>query len=127
SVHLRRLLGKPVVLVFYSPSSPHAHELLRFANSIGRVAGGNEARVLALAMTDDRQRVSQECGEWHPDIPGGSGLGLRHSYDVEATPKIVIIDASGIVRRTFLGWGSEMPHLVSEELTACRMTMSRRP
>jgi peroxiredoxin len=127
SLHLRRLLGKPIVLVFYSPMSPHAHELLRFANSIASVAGGNEVRVLALAMTNDRERVKQEFGEWQLGIPIGSGLGLRHSYDVEATPKIVVIDGSGIVRRTFVGWGSEMPHLVSEELTACRMTMSRRP
>jgi peroxiredoxin len=127
SLHLRRLLGKPIVLVFYAPSSPHAHELLRFANSVGSAAGGNEVRVLALAMTNDRQRVIQEYGEWQLGMPIGSGLGLRHSYDVEATPKIVVIDSSGIVRRTFVGWGSEMPHLVSEELTACRMTMSRRP
>jgi peroxiredoxin len=127
SLHLRRLLGKPIVLVFYSPSSPQAHELLRFANSIASAAGGNEVRVLALAMSNDRRRVSQEYAEWRVGIPIGSGLGLRHSYDVEATPKIVIIDGSGIVRRTFIGWGSEMPHLVSEELTACRMTMSRRP
>jgi peroxiredoxin len=127
SLHLRRLLGKPIVLVFYSPASPHAHELLRFANSVAIASGGNEVRVLALAMSNDRQRVSQEYGEWQLGIPIGSGLGLRHSYDVEATPKIVIIDGSGIVRRTFVGWGSEIPHLVSEELTACRMTMSRRP
>jgi hypothetical protein len=127
SLHLRRLLGKPIVLVFYSPRSPHAHELLRFANSIGGAASGHDVRVLALAMTEDRQRVSQEYGEWQLGIPIGSGLALRHSYDVEATPKIVVIDGSGIVRRTFVGWGSEMPHLVSEELTACRMTMSRRP
>jgi len=127
SLHLRRLLGKPIVLFFYSPSSPHAHELLRFANSIRSSAAGNEVRVLALAMSNDRERVSSDYAQWQLDVPIGTGLGLRHSYDVEATPKTVVIDASGIVRRTFVGWGSEMPRLVFDELSACRMTMSRRP
>jgi hypothetical protein len=35
---------------------------------------------------------------------------------VESTPKLVLIDANGIVRAAYTGWGREMPDEIGEEL-----------
>ena len=43
------------------------------------------------------------------DLPPLYGSGLRISYKVETTPKLVLIDAAGLVRGMYFGWGRETP------------------
>jgi len=45
---------------------------------------------------------------------------LRLSYAVDATPKFVVLDADGVVRGSYTGWGPETPRGVVEELKRCR-------
>ena len=52
-------------------------------------------------------------------VPVLSGTGLRLSYAVEATPKLVVIDAAGLVRGSYLGWGPETPGGVLNDLNDC--------
>ena len=49
-------------------------------------------------------------------IPLVSGKGLRQSYAVDATPKMVVLDGEGLVRGTYEGWGREIPQAVTQEL-----------
>ena len=44
------------------------------------------------------------------------GAGMRSSYAVDATPRMVLIDANGIVRAAHTGWGRETPGEVAVEL-----------
>ena len=45
-----------------------------------------------------------------------SGKGLRQSYAVEATPKLMVLDANGVVRGSYDGWGPETSTSVTAEL-----------
>jgi peroxiredoxin len=114
-VHLKRWLGKPVVLVFYAPSSPTAEDLLHFAQSL-QDTYKEQVNVLGMAMSDDADAVRKQRDTLHVSFPLLNGSGLRHSYSVEATPKVVVLDATGIVRSGYVGWGSETPNAVAEDV-----------
>jgi peroxiredoxin len=112
---LRDWLGQPVVLVFYNPASATAEDVLPFARGLhNRFHGG--LAVVGLAVTDDAAAARRQRAELDLRFPILSGNGLRISYSVETTPKIVVIDASGVVRGTYLGWGGETPGEVMGEL-----------
>jgi peroxiredoxin len=115
SVQLRQWLGRPVLLVFYHPSSPTAAAVLRYAQ---RLYGSYPRRlvVAGMSVSDDAEVVRKQHGELRLTFPVLSASGLRASYGVSTTPKIVILDAAGIVRGEYLGWGQETPGEVLEEL-----------
>jgi peroxiredoxin len=115
SARLHSWLGKPLVLVFYSPASLKATELLHFAQKVSDTHKQN-VTVIGLVMSDDVERVRQQRDDLHITFPLLDGTGLRKSYAVEATPKIVVIDATGVVRGSFVGWGQETPASVLDEL-----------
>ncbi|MGE3809805.1 MAG: TlpA family protein disulfide reductase [Gemmataceae bacterium] len=112
-VRLHRLLGKPTLLLFYSPDSRFVHEILRFAQ---KIHDGKSVQVLALAFSDERDVVVKQYNEMSLTVPLLAGKGLRHTYGVEATPRLVVIDGDGVVRGTFTGWGPEIPGSVLAEL-----------
>lgn len=113
---LKSMLGKPIVMVFYSPTSPRATELLRFAQSLGDAYKDHGLIVLGLSVSDDADKVKKQRDALKLTIPLVHGSGLRIRYGVEATPKLIVIDRDGVVRGQYLGWGAEMPHEVTEEL-----------
>jgi peroxiredoxin len=115
SFRLKRLAGRPALLLFYSPASKTAEESLRLAQSLSD-SFGKSLHVVSLSVTDDVQRVLKQRQQLAVTFPVVSGVGLKRSYNVEATPRWVIIDASGFVRAAFTGWGDEVPSLVREEL-----------
>ncbi len=119
SVRLRRLLGQPVLLVFFAPGSKSCRELLQFAQEQFE-AGSKKTRVLGLAVSDDAQLVARERQELKLTFPIAAGEGLRLTYGVDATPKIVLLDADGVVRGGYVGWGPEMPRLIADELRRCQ-------
>ncbi|HEV2947972.1 MAG TPA: redoxin domain-containing protein, partial [Gemmataceae bacterium] len=106
SIRPRRWLGKPVLMVFYNPNSTTAEEVLHFAQ-MAAVGYRDEAIVVGLAMSDDGEKVRKQRDELHLTIPVLNGLGLRKSYDVEATPKLMVLDSEGVVRGAYVGWGQE--------------------
>jgi peroxiredoxin len=123
SHRLRNWLGKPVLLVFYHPASPTAQELLRFAREVDtRFAGG--VVVVGLSVSDDVRAVRRQQAEVGIAFPLLHGNGLRISYAVETTPKMVLVDATGIVRGSYVGWGGETS---GEVLSDLRRWTQRRP
>jgi peroxiredoxin len=115
---LRAWQGKPVLLVFYSPTSFQAEELLRFAQELADRHKDHVA-VLGLAMTDDAERVLHQRDTLQLTFPLLDGTGLRAAYDVKETPKVMVLDANGIVCGSWVGWGQEVPGAVAEELKRC--------
>jgi peroxiredoxin len=113
---LKAMLGKPILMVFYSPTSPRAAELLRFAQSLGDTYKDRDLVVLGLSVSDDADKVKKQRDALKLTIPLLNGSGLRIRYGVEATPKVIVIDRAGVVRGQYLGWGAEMPHEITEEL-----------
>jgi peroxiredoxin len=113
---LKSMLGKPIVMVFYSPTSTRAAELLRFAQSLGDTYKDHGLVVLGLSVSDDADKVKKQRDALKLTIPLLQGSGLRIRYGVEATPKVIVIDRAGVVRGQYLGWGAEMPHEITAEL-----------
>jgi peroxiredoxin len=115
SVRLHNWIGRSIALVFYTPNSLKAEEVLRFAQKL-QDAHATEITVLPLALSDDTERIQEQQKEFAITLPILSGKGLRQSYGVDATPKFVVIDRTGIVRGAYLGWGPETPTSVTDEV-----------
>lgn len=121
TVRLRRWLGRPVLLLFYNPSSPTAAELLRFGQRVGSTF--HEAIIVAgMSVNEDAATIKKQVADLGLSFPVLNGSGLRVSYAVETTPKLVLIDASGTVRGAYLGWGRETP---GEVMTEVRQWLKR--
>lgn len=118
SVRLRHWIGRPILLVFYNPLSSSAPEVLHFAQ---RVLEGNSDQVvvLGMAVSDDTTLLTKQRAALRLTFPMLSGTGLRLSYAVDATPKLVVLDAAGVVRGSYVGWGPETPRCVTEDLKKC--------
>src|SRR5262249_13953234 len=114
SAYLRRWLGRPILMVFYSPKSKVTEEVLRFAQNVGDTFP--QGTVLGLSISPGAEAVRQQRSDMRLSFPVLDGSGLRVAYEVEATPKMVILDAAGLVRGHYLGWGRETPGEVLEEL-----------
>jgi peroxiredoxin len=115
SARLRRFFGRPLVMVFYNPASRNAGEILRFAQGISELQPP-AITVIALAVSDDTDLARKQRDELGLKFPLLSGQGLRLTYAVDATPKFVVLDCKGVVRGAYVGWGREIPGLVTEEL-----------
>jgi peroxiredoxin len=115
SARLNRWKGKPVLLVFYHPSSFTASDLLRFAQDI-HAHFGRHAQVVGLSVSDDTRAVLQQRTALKLGFPILHGGGLRISYGVDTTPHLVVIDSAGTVRGAYTGWGRETAAEVTAEL-----------
>ena len=118
TARLRRWQGRPVVLFFYNPTSATAEELLRFAQSLQELHRERVA-VVGLAMSNDADKVRKQHAELRLGFPILNGQGLRVSYNVEATPQLVVLDAEGLVRSIHVGWGGETADEVTAALKKC--------
>jgi peroxiredoxin len=118
TVRLRRCQSTPMLLVFYTPASLTAERVLRFAQKV-QDAQRQGIKVLGFAVTDDSERARKQHEQLGLSFPLLAGMGLRLSYAVDATPKLIVLDADGVVRGTYTGWGPETPDAVAEDLRAC--------
>jgi peroxiredoxin len=115
SGRLARWKGKPILLVFYHPSSPTAGELLRFAQEV-HTSYGKHVSVIGLSVIDEPEPALRQYTALKLSFPLLHGGGMRFSYAVDSTPKMVLIDSAGMVRGTYTGWGRETPEEVVTEL-----------
>jgi hypothetical protein len=115
SGRLARWHGRPLLLVFYNPASPRAAELLQFCQTL-HTSHGKYVAVVGLSVSEDVKAVLEQRTELKCTFPIFHGGGLRRSYGVETTPKLVLIDAAGFVRGDYLGWGRETAGEVLAEL-----------
>jgi peroxiredoxin len=112
---LKKWIGRPIVLVFYSPASQAVRDLLRFAQHLND-DHGPEIMVAGMALSDDADQVRRQRELFQLSFPLLNGTALRQSYVVDSTPKIVVIDDKGIVRAAITGWGRETADEVTEEV-----------
>jgi peroxiredoxin len=106
SGRLRRFRGKPVLMIFYDPASPLTESALRLGEEVFTKSKGTVA-VLGLALSADREAILRQRRELRLTMPLFDGRGLRQSYAVKATPRLMVLDADGIVRGAWDGWGEE--------------------
>jgi hypothetical protein len=115
TARLARWKGKPIMMVFYHPSSGTAADLLRFAGSVHSKLG-KHVWVVGMSVSDDAASVLKQQSLLKVSFPVVHASGVRKSYAVEATPTIVVIDANGIVRGTYVGWGYQTEGEIMLEL-----------
>jgi peroxiredoxin len=115
SGRLARWKGKPILLVFYHPSSSTANDLLRFAQEI-HANYGKFVSVVGLSVLDDPTPSLKQHTALKLGFPLLHGDGMRFSYGVDSTPKMILIDSAGVVRGTYTGWGRETSNEVTTEL-----------
>jgi peroxiredoxin len=107
SARLAKWKGKAILLVFYQPTSSTAADLLRFAQEAHATLGSKYVQVVGLSVSDDTTAVLKQRTALKLGFPILHGGGLRISYGVETTPRLVVIDSAGVVRAAYTGWGSE--------------------
>jgi hypothetical protein len=112
---LRRFRGKPLLMIFYDPTSPLAESALRMGEEVATNSKGTVA-VVGLALSADRDAVLRQRRDLKLTMPLFDGRGLRQSYSVKATPRLAVIDADGYLRGTWDGWGEETREGVLAEL-----------
>ena len=99
----------------------HGHHSTPTANA--KPAKQASVRTISNTDPDAAKRVYARAKDSVPLLPG---KGLRITYGVDATPKLLVIDADGVVRGSYVGWGLEIPGAVSEELKRCLKHGERR-
>jgi hypothetical protein len=102
-------------MAFYTPESQTALPVLRLCQQI-QADRGRSVHVLAFALTEDAGLVRRQHTELGLTFPVLAGKGLRQNYRVDATPQLMLLDADGVVRASYTGWGPEIGTTVAEEL-----------
>jgi len=115
SGRLYRHLGKPIFLFFYNPTGDSSIHVLRFALSLHEQYADNIG-IVGLAMSDDATFVQKQHQVWKMPFPVFDGRGLRRSFNVEATPRLVVLDSNAVVRAAYTGWGDDFPDEIVKEL-----------
>ena len=115
SFRLRQVLGKPTLLVFYNPASPTASRLLGYAQEMSD-SFPKDLSVVMLSVSSDAEAAKKQRTDLKVTLPLLDGSGLRTSYAVDGTPKLMLLDANGVLRGEYVGWGRETANEVQEEL-----------
>lgn len=118
STRLSRLLGKPVLVFFYNPTTSTGKDVLQFARELAEKHGDNIS-ILAMAVTQDAGQIRKQHSEMRLPFAIHDGKGLHLTFGVEATPRLVLLDADGIVRAAHTGWGFHTPREITQELSRC--------
>jgi len=124
SGQLRCWKDKPLLMIFYSPTSPFAENVLQLGEEVRLLTRG-EVGVVGLAMSPDGDAVRKQRAELKLTLPLYDGRGLRQSYEVKATPKLMVIDSAGVLRGAWDGWGEETRDAVFTELRRCGAPLKR--
>ncbi|MCI0685173.1 MAG: redoxin domain-containing protein [Gemmataceae bacterium] len=115
SARLARQLGRPVLVFFYVPTSDIGKEILRFAKGLME-RHGDKVAVMAMAVTNDPDFARKQHGDLQLPFPVLDGGGMRLTFGVSATPRLVLLDPEGYVRAAHTGWGFHVPREIEDEL-----------
>lgn len=112
------LIGKPVVLIFWSPSSPQCLLWLRDFRADWESSPQSRYDVMLVAVDNDRKAVSERAAvfpaQWKSGIEsGGWESPTVRSLGLNALPAVWVIDAGGTLRSinarsTWLQWISRL-------------------
>jgi hypothetical protein len=115
STRLYRTIGRPVLIVFYNPATDTGKQVLRFSQALhDQYRPG--LTILALAVTEDVELARKQYEDLHLAFHVLDGRGLHQTFGVDATPRLVLLDADGIVRGLYTGWGRQTSGEITEEL-----------
>jgi hypothetical protein len=114
----RRLHGgvkQPSLIVLFQPGAATATELLTFTRRLQETSGSRLA-VVGLAIGGGAGPVRQLRNDLGLTFPILSGDAVRDIYAADGTPKMVLLDAAGVTRGIWVGWGQETSSVILGEL-----------
>ncbi|MCS7015228.1 MAG: redoxin domain-containing protein [Gemmatales bacterium] len=116
NVALRGFRGRPLLLLFLQARSILSGEVLLYAQRLAQQYPEWEICPVALFMDEDREAAEDLILRRAWNYPVLVGRALRASYQVEATPRLVLIDGQGVVQGQYTGWGPEIPQFILRDL-----------
>lgn len=116
SVSLRTWHGKTLLMVFYHPASDTSAVVLRQMQRLADRLNDSDLAVVGFSMSDEAAAVKRVEASLSLTFPTVSGGSLRQSYEVDATPRVVVVDRGGMVRGAITGWGPEVLPAIEELL-----------
>jgi len=115
-VSLRQFRGRPAVLLFLHPRSLLSGEILLHLQRLAQQNADWEVQPVALFIQEDREAVGELLARRDWKYPVLVGSALRASYQIDATPRIIVLDGQGVVQGIYTGWGPEIPQLLLRDL-----------
>jgi peroxiredoxin len=108
-------LGQPVLVLYYDPATPTGKEVLLFAQKLCDKYE-DDLQVLGMAVSDDLELVRRQHQALDLSFPILDGKAMIRAFGVDGTPRVVVLDAQGVVRCAFTGWGFHSPAEVDGEI-----------
>ncbi|MCI0641147.1 MAG: peroxiredoxin family protein [Gemmataceae bacterium] len=118
SARLSRLNGRPLVICFFNPASATGKEVLAFAQEVHQKYAG-KVGMLVLALGADPDFVRKQHADMKLPFPVHDGHGLKLTFGVDATPRLLVIDGDGVLRQAITGWGFHVPGEILGDLKRC--------
>ena len=75
--------------------------------------------ILAMAVTQDEERVRSQHQSMKLAFPILDGNGMRLTFGAVQTPRFVVLDGEGVVRLAETGWGVATPIEIEGTLGRC--------
>ena len=125
TAQLDTLLSKIAYHLEREPPTPYREAVLQIKRQAESARRGETppaeavrapVTVVGLAIPPDAEQVRKQCADLKLTFPVLDGSGLRQTYDVEATPKLMLLDSTGVLRGAYTGWGDETADDVIAEL-----------
>lgn len=115
SVRLSRMLGRPVLVFFYAPTGATGREVVEYAKTLAQ-QHGDKLAIMPMAVTNDAKLVRQQHQDMLLPFAILDGRAMHLTFAVDATPRIVLLDADGIVCYAHTGWGAQVSRELQDEL-----------
>jgi hypothetical protein len=112
---LQRLLGKPVVVMFYNPATDNGQRVLRLGQALAERYRQNVS-IMPMAVTDEPEVARKQHKEMNLPFSILDGNGLIQVFGVDALPRLVVLDGQGVVRSASTGWGQHTASEVNAEV-----------
>lgn len=126
TVRLNRLLGRPVLVLYYNPGTKTGGEVIAYAKSVAEKLG-DRVTILAMAVTNDADRARSQHAEMQLPFSIHDGSALRLSFAVEATPRFIVLDAEGFLKASATGWAPHVGAELLDEIARCGSSANKSP
>lgn len=118
AVRFTRLLGRPTLVFYYNPHTQTGLDVLGFAKELAEKSG-DRISIVGMAVTTDPDFARAQHAELKLPFPILEGSALRLAFQVDATPRFVVLDGEGYLRETATGWAAHVADQLVAELTRC--------
>lgn len=118
-ISLADLSGQPAVLVFFLPTCPHCHELLRFLEGLRRTFAATPFRIVAISVQNRRyvmEDMRSKLGITFPLYVDPEGKAQRAYAFNAGVPDTLVLDRQGRVFSRHVGSEPRIEALLTMEI-----------